>query len=63
MQEKAKEADLAQKFKSQLNSSKDGFDVVAEYFGKGIFNKVRKTLGLLFCMILAACHLNIPVVS
>ena len=42
MQEKAKEADLAQKFKSQLNSSKDGFDVVAEYFGKGIFNKVRK---------------------
>lgn len=40
MQERAKDTDLAQKFKSQLKSTKDGFDVVAEYFGKGIFNKV-----------------------
>ena len=32
--------DLHEQFQHQLQCSQDGFSVIAEYFGRGIFNKV-----------------------
>ena len=39
--ERSKEADLAKMFSSDLKVAKDGFTVVANYFGKGVFQRVR----------------------
>uniref|UniRef100_A0A8W8N129 Vacuolar protein sorting protein 11 C-terminal domain-containing protein n=1 Tax=Magallana gigas TaxID=29159 RepID=A0A8W8N129_MAGGI len=32
--------DLHEQFHNQLQRSQDGFSVVADYFGRGVFNKV-----------------------
>eukprot|EP00057_Strongylocentrotus_purpuratus_P015993 XP_011670467.1 PREDICTED: vacuolar protein sorting-associated protein 11 homolog [Strongylocentrotus purpuratus] len=34
--------DLHEQFHRQLEKSQDGFSVVADYFGRGVFNKVKK---------------------
>ena len=33
--------DLHEHFHQQLHRAKDGFSVIADYFGRGVFNKVR----------------------
>ena len=33
--------DLHEQFHSQLDRAQDGFSVVAEYFSRGVFNKVH----------------------
>ena len=38
--EKNKDTDLAKAFDSELKVAKDGFAVVADYFGKGVFQRV-----------------------
>ena len=43
-QEKARTTDLAREFQAQIGVAGDGFDVVAEYFGKGVFNQVSELL-------------------
>jgi hypothetical protein len=30
----------------QLERANDGFSVVADYFGRGVFNKVEKNMGV-----------------
>lgn len=32
--------DLHDKFQHQLKCAKDGFSVIADYFGRGVFNKL-----------------------
>lgn len=39
-QERNKGADMSGQFQADLKKARDGFDVVADYFGKGIFDKV-----------------------
>lgn len=34
--------DLHETFHNQLERAEDGFSVVADYFGRGVFNKVPK---------------------
>jgi len=33
--------DLHEQFHHQLERSQDGFSVIADYYGRGVFNKVR----------------------
>ena len=37
--------DLHESFHNQLERAQDGFSVVADYFGRGVFNKVPQTCG------------------
>jgi hypothetical protein len=36
--------DLHDQFRQQLQCSQDGFSVIADFFGRGIFNKVGQLL-------------------
>jgi len=38
--ERSKDVNLTAAFAKDLKQEKDGFNVIAQYFGKGIFNEV-----------------------
>jgi len=39
--------DLHEQFHAQLERAQDGFSVIADYYGRGVFNKVRHTSPLI----------------
>jgi len=43
--------DLHEQFHHQLDRAQDGFSVIADYYGRGVFNKVLVLTNVARCML------------